>query len=103
MDHPCYIGEVEGVAMKVPIYDLLIGNVHGARGKENPDTSWEVPMGEDITENETSVESQDVGPAITSHGKTGVVARLESKNNTLRPMKVALHLHMFRYQVDPYA
>ena len=63
--------------------------VHGARGQEDPDTSWEVPTGEAITEHETSVESQDVGPAITSHEKTGVATRLQSKNKTLRPMKVA--------------
>ena len=104
---PYYIGEVEGVAMKAPIYDLVIGNVHGARGQEDPDTSWEIPTGEEITEHETSVESQDVGPAVTSHEKTGVashantggvtshektggvVTRLQSKNKPLRPLKVA--------------
>ena len=73
VDTPYYIGEVEGVAMKAPIYDLVIGNVHGARGQEDPDTSWEIPTGEEITEHETSVEPQDVGPAITSHEKTGGV------------------------------
>ena len=77
--------------MKAPIYDLVIGNVHGARGQEDQDTRWEVPMGEKITEHDTSVEFfQDVGPAITSHEKTGgVVTRLQRKNKTLRPMKVA--------------
>ena len=90
VDTPYYIGEVEGVAMKAPIYDLVIGNVHGARGQEDPDTSWEIPTGEEITEHEMSVESQDVGPAITSHEKTGgVVTRLQSKSKPLRPMKVA--------------
>ena len=90
VDIPYYIGEVEGVAMKAPIYDLVIGNVHGARGQEDSDTSWEIPTGEEITEHEMSVESQDVGPAITSHEKTGgVVTRLQSKNKPLRPMKVA--------------
>ena len=90
VDTPYYIGEVEGVVMKAPIYDLVIGNVHGARGQEDPDTSWEIPTGEEITEHEMSVESQDVGPAITSHEKTGgVVTRLQSKNKPLRPMKVA--------------
>ena len=90
VDTPYYIGEVEGVAMKAPIYDLVIGNVHGARGQEDPDTSWEIPTGEEITEHEMSVESQDVGPAITSHEKTGgVVTRLQTKNKPLRPMKVA--------------
>ena len=104
---PYYIGEVEGVAMKAPIYDLVIGDVHWARGQEDPDTSWEIPTGEEITEHETSVESQDVGPAATSHEKTGVashdttggvtshektggvVTRLQSKNKPLRPLKVA--------------
>ena len=38
--------------MKAPIYDLVIGNVHGARGQEDPDTSWEIPTGEEITEHE---------------------------------------------------
>ena len=75
--------------VKAPVYDLVIGNVHGARGQEDPDTSWEIPMGEEITEHEMSVESQDVGPAITSHEKTGgVVTILQSKNKPLRPMKV---------------
>ena len=104
---PYYIGKVEGVDMKAPIYDLVIGNVHGARGQEDPDTSWEIPTGEEITEHETSVESQDVGPVVTSHEKTGVashentggvtshektggvVTRLQSKNKPLRPLKVA--------------
>ena len=90
VDTPYYIGEVEGVAMKTPIYDLVIGNDRGARGQEDPDTSWEVPTGEEITEHVTSVESQDVGPAITRHEKTGgVVTSLQSKNKTLRPMRVA--------------
>ena len=90
VDTPYYIGEVEGVAMKAPIYDLVIGNVHGARGQEDPDTSWEIPTGEEITEHETSVEPQDVGPAIMSHEKTGgVVTRLQSKDKPLRPLKVA--------------
>ena len=46
VDTPYYIGEVEGVAMKASIYDLVIGNVHGACGQEDPDTSWEVTTDE---------------------------------------------------------
>ena len=90
VDTPYYIGEVEGVAMKAPIYDLVILNVHGARGQEDPATSWEISTGEEITEHEKSVEPQYVGPAITSHEKTGgVVTRLQSKNKSIRPLKVA--------------
>ena len=49
----------------------MIGNVNGARGQEGQDTSCEVPTDEEITEHETSIETQDIGPAITSHEKTG--------------------------------
>ena len=55
LDTPYNTGEVEGVAMKALIYDLVLGNVHEARGQEDPDTSWEIPTGEEITEHETSV------------------------------------------------
>ena len=42
VETPYCIGEVEGVAMKAPIYDLVIGNVHGERVQEDQDTSWEI-------------------------------------------------------------
>ena len=48
-DTPYYIGEVEGVAMKAPIFDLVIGNLSWGRGQEDPDISWEVTTGEAIT------------------------------------------------------
>ena len=31
VDNPYYIGEVDGVARKAPIYDLVIAHIHGAR------------------------------------------------------------------------
>ena len=49
VDTPYYIGEVEGVATKAPIYDLVIGNVHEARGQVDPDISWEIHTGEEST------------------------------------------------------
>ena len=76
--------------MKAPIYDLVIWHVYVARGQEDPDTSWEVPTGEEITERATSVESQDIGPAIMSHEKTGgVVTRWQSVTKSLRLINVA--------------
>ena len=41
---PYYVGKVEGVAMNFPIYDLVIGNLPGARSQEDPDPSWEPPQ-----------------------------------------------------------
>ena len=40
---PYYVGIVEGVAINYPIYDLVIGNLQGARSQEDPDPSWEPP------------------------------------------------------------
>ena len=51
VDTPYYIGDVEGVDMKAPIYDLVIGNIHRARGQEDRDTSWEIPTDEARNEN----------------------------------------------------
>ena len=39
VDTPYYTGIVEGVAMDSPVYDLVIGNLLGARNQEDPDTS----------------------------------------------------------------
>ena len=44
VDTPYYISEEKGVAMKAPIYDLVIGNVRGARRQEYPDNRCVVPM-----------------------------------------------------------
>ena len=50
VDTPYYIGEVEGVATKAPIYDLGIGNVHHeAQGQVDPAISWEIHTGEEST------------------------------------------------------
>ena len=94
VDTPYYTGDVEGVAMKAPISDLVIGaHVHGAHGQEDPDTSWEVPTDEEITEHETSVDSQDVGPAITSHEKTGGVASHEKIGGVVSHEKTGVVSH----------
>ena len=35
-----YQGEVEALCMKNPVYDLIIGNIRGARDPMNPDSKW---------------------------------------------------------------
>ncbi|WP_353803948.1 hypothetical protein, partial [Acinetobacter baumannii] len=37
---PFYIGEVEAVCLKKPLYDLMIGNIDGARRPDDPDPEW---------------------------------------------------------------
>ncbi len=38
VDTPFYTGEIEAMCMRQPIYDLILGNVHGVR--DTPDEMW---------------------------------------------------------------
>ena len=40
VDTPYFTGMVEAWCMKTPIYDLIIGNISGARNAEDPDPNW---------------------------------------------------------------
>ncbi|KAK7110805.1 hypothetical protein V1264_014623 [Littorina saxatilis] len=40
IDTPYFTGEVEAVCLKKPLYDLLIGNIGGARRPDDPDFEW---------------------------------------------------------------
>ena len=40
VDTPYFVGQVKAMAMKAPVYDLVIGNLEGARPAENPDEAW---------------------------------------------------------------
>ena len=40
IDSPFFRGEAEAMVMPMPIYDLIIGNVPGAREPDNPDLTW---------------------------------------------------------------
>ena len=43
VDTPYYSGDLEVLCMKSPVYDLVIGNIQGARDPWNPDLSWNKP------------------------------------------------------------
>ena len=40
VDTPFYKGKIKAVAMERPVYDVVIGNIPGARGPDNPDPEW---------------------------------------------------------------
>ena len=42
MDTPYFIGKIEAWCMENPIYDLIIGNIKGAREPNSPDPEWTV-------------------------------------------------------------
>ena len=42
IDTPYLSGEVEAMCLRDAIYDLIIGNVPGARRVDDPDPTWEL-------------------------------------------------------------
>ena len=40
VDTPYYTGEVRAIAMEHPVYDVVIGNLPGARKPDDPDLDW---------------------------------------------------------------
>ena len=42
VDTPFYVGTVEALCLQDPIFDLIIGNVPGAKRSDDPNTEWGV-------------------------------------------------------------
>ena len=42
VDTPFYVGTVEALCLQNPLFDLIIGNVPGARRSDNPNPQWGV-------------------------------------------------------------
>ncbi|KAK7100281.1 hypothetical protein V1264_023261 [Littorina saxatilis] len=52
IDTPYFTGEVEAVCLKKPLYDLLIGNIGGARRPDDPDVEWRMGSAQPAAEEE---------------------------------------------------
>ncbi|KAK7104926.1 hypothetical protein V1264_019564 [Littorina saxatilis] len=52
IDTPDFTGEVEAVCLKKPLYDLLIGNIGGARRPDDPDFEWRMGSAQPAAEEE---------------------------------------------------
>ncbi|KAK7114491.1 hypothetical protein V1264_000546 [Littorina saxatilis] len=52
IDTPYFTGEVEAVCLKKPLYDLLIGNIGGARRPDDPDVEWRMGAAQPAVEEE---------------------------------------------------
>ncbi|XP_071842666.1 uncharacterized protein [Apostichopus japonicus] len=115
VDTPFFTGSLKALCMKRPVYDLIIGNVPGVRGPENPDPDWsvkEVPSEQCEPHNveetasveiETSVESRDepeiaadrmipsddVGDDSDIGGAVETRAQKQKRNENLKPLKTA--------------
>ena len=71
IDCPYFKGETEAMVMPLPVYDLIIGNVPGAREPNDPDRTW------------TYDPHQEVGLAVVTR-----LQRQEQHRKTPKPLKV---------------
>ena len=42
IDTPYYTGRMEALCLQDPLFDLIVGNIEGARGPDDPDVKWDV-------------------------------------------------------------
>ena len=97
VDTPHFTGEVEAMVMKRPIYNLVIGNITGARPVEQPDPEWKLHS-TDPDENPADLQTLEnaemvlVTPSCNMNDmqKAGVLTRAGSKklDKALQPLKV---------------
>ena len=74
VDTPYFKGEVEAQCLSDPIYDLIIGNVPGAREAENPDPSWQEASAV-ITRSQAKKSGQHTPLKVPSASESPVVDR----------------------------
>ena len=60
VESPYYIGEVSALCIKDPVYDLIIGNVPGARPAFEPNDNWKPGTGNVSNDNSLPDELQAV-------------------------------------------
>ena len=57
---PYLCGRVKAFCMKTPVYDLIIGNVEGARNADAPDPDWEADRCAVTTRRQAKTEGQTI-------------------------------------------
>ena len=60
VDTPFYVGEVEALCLKDPLFDLIIGNVPGAREPSDPNPEWGLEA--DVVTREKVRENKETKP-----------------------------------------
>ena len=86
---PYYSGDLEVLCMKSPVYDLVIGNIQGARDPWSPDLSWNEPTAEHNI--------ADTKVPVTSNSKT----EEQAQGVQTRAMKVKAEAPTSQLKVPP--
>ncbi|KAJ8037802.1 Protein NYNRIN [Holothuria leucospilota] len=78
IDTPYYQGEVEALVMESPLYDLILGNISGAREPQDPDPDWAPPQYESVGN-----DSDTVSGAVETR------AQRKKRGKPLKPLRTA--------------
>ena len=54
IDSPYFVGCIEALCMSRPVYDVILGNVEGARASDDPDLDWQAVDSKQSDETETT-------------------------------------------------
>ena len=79
---PFFVGQVEALCMRNPVYDLVLGNINGARPPNDPNVEWqsEVKDSEEQKQTATPEIEHEVGAVETRAQK--------QKNKVIKPLAV---------------
>ncbi|KAK7484344.1 hypothetical protein BaRGS_00024469 [Batillaria attramentaria] len=89
---PYLTGEVKALCVKTPVYDLIIGNVKGARDAEDPDPEWRPETCAVTTRSQARKSDQTIPLKVASSPEAAVVDRaklveLQKADPTLTKLK----------------
>ena len=76
---PFYSGKLEALVMPSPLYDVIIGNVPGARGPGDPDPLFAETAAVE-TRSQMQKSSKGVKPLVTPAQREGISATPEDLN-----------------------
>ena len=81
---PFFVGPVEALCMKNPVYDLVLGNIKGVRSPDDPDMDWKYKMRDSaegkVINNHTDATNTEVNAVETRAQK--------QKNKVIKPLVV---------------
>nr|KAG5685575.1 hypothetical protein BaRGS_009790 [Batillaria attramentaria] len=89
---PYLTGEVKALCVETPVYDLIIGNVKGARDAEDPDPEWKPETCAVTRRSQARKSDQTIPPKVASSTEAAMVNRaklveLQKADPTLTKLK----------------
>ncbi|XP_071493976.1 uncharacterized protein [Diadema antillarum] len=95
VDTPFYVGKVNALCMKTPLYDLILGNLPGVREPDNPDPDWTatpMPVGAVQTRAQAQRDGKPFRPLRTPHPMEDIVTptalkEAQQKDETLHRLR----------------